>query len=57
MIGIHERLPDDDFIFMCNARMFIHGGGGFSNLIASMVPKLGGFVPRAHSLIDYDYFM
>jgi len=31
--------PDDDFVYMCNAKYFIKSGGGFSRLIGQMVEK------------------
>lgn len=39
--------PDDDFIFMCNAKNFIQSGGGYSNLIGKIVKK-------KHNKIYYD---
>ena len=31
--------PDEDFINMCNSKLFIKSGGGYSRLISSMVKK------------------
>lgn len=39
-INFKERLsgnPDEDFIYMSNAKIFIKSGGGYSNLISKMV--------------------
>ncbi len=36
--------PDEDFIFMCKAKIFIKSGGSFSRLISNMVKKNGGMV-------------
>ena len=35
--------PDDDFVFMSHARYFHTTGGGFSNLIANVVRRMGGY--------------
>ncbi len=36
--------PDEDFMFMINAPIFIQGGGGYSQLIADMVRRNNGTV-------------
>ena len=36
--------PDDDFIKMCNSKIFIKSGGGFSDLISKVVQKKGNKV-------------
>lgn len=35
----HNHVPDDDFIYMCNAHNFVKSAGGFSDLIAAVVQK------------------
>lgn len=39
---LEESDGDKDFYFMANAKKFISSTGGFSNLIAQMVRRLGG---------------
>jgi hypothetical protein len=36
--------PDDDFVYMCNAKFFIPSGGGYSNLVKNIVEKFGNTV-------------
>lgn len=31
--------PDEDFLYMCSAKIFVRGGGGFSKLIATIVKE------------------
>jgi len=40
--------PDEDFVFMSSAQNFVQGGGGYSELISSVVSANGGrvFKPR-----------
>eukprot|EP00984_Skeletonema_dohrnii_P009638 scaffold3693_cov117-Skeletonema_dohrnii-CCMP3373.AAC.1 len=40
--------PDDDFVYMCSARIFVQGGGGLSKLVSTVVTANGGrvFKPR-----------
>ena len=38
------RLPDHDFVYLCAAKAFVLGGGGFSELVANVVRKQGGTV-------------
>mmetsp|Transcript_18447 Transcript_18447/g.27993 ORF Transcript_18447/g.27993 Transcript_18447/m.27993 type:complete len:154 (+) Transcript_18447:135-596(+) len=40
--------PDDDFVYMCSARIFVQGGGGLSELVSAVVTANGGrlFKPR-----------
>ena len=38
------KLPDEDFAFMCGARLFIRGGGGLSELVSQVVLEKGGTV-------------
>lgn len=40
------RTPDEDFLYMCSAEVFVQGGGGYSALIASVVEARGGNVLR-----------
>ena len=49
---VHQRLgypPDDDLVFMASAAEFVPSGGGFSDLIASLVQHSGGRVVRPSS--------
>lgn len=39
-----NRPPDDDFIFMSNAKYFASTGGGFSELVSAVVKEFGGTV-------------
>lgn len=39
-----NHVPDDDFIYMCNAHYFVKGAGGFSDLIAAVVQARKGHV-------------
>eukprot|EP01083_Nonionella_stella_P153806 494640_1 len=39
-----NRNPDDDLVFMCNSKYFVRGGGGFSDIIAHIVKRKGGYV-------------
>ena len=34
---INELSADEDFIYMCNSKIFFKSGGGYSNLVAKMV--------------------
>ena len=43
--------PDDDFLIMCNAKMFCKAGGGFSRTIASYVNYKNGIVIDPKTLI------
>jgi len=36
--------PDKDFVYMCNSKIFIKSGGGFSRIIADIVKMNGGKV-------------
>jgi hypothetical protein len=40
----HNRLPDEDFVQMATAKMFVFGGGGFSFMAGWCVEKCGGKV-------------
>ena len=40
----HENNPDIDFIYMCNSKIFIKSGGGFSDIIGEMDKYRGGIV-------------
>ena len=35
--------PDEDFVFMSHASIFVYGGGGFSRLVGECVKRLGGW--------------
>ena len=48
-------LPDEDFIFMSNADIFVQGGGGYSELIAKMVKMNGGTVLYNRTFIKNQY--
>ena len=39
-----NKPPDDDFVFMSNAKYFVPSGGGFSELVARVVKEFGGLV-------------
>jgi len=43
-------LPDSDFTYLCSARVFVRGGGGYSTLVANVVKTRGGVViePSTH---------
>ena len=41
---IAGRNPDDDLIFMGQARHFVQGGGGYSAVVAGVVSEMGGEV-------------
>ena len=43
-LRINQGTPDEDFLFMSDAKIFIAGGGGYSNLIARTVEYRGGIV-------------
>ena len=46
---VHIRqpnLPDQDFVFLCSAKVFVQGGGGFSKLVASIIEARGGTVVK-----------
>jgi hypothetical protein len=43
-----DSLPDDDFLYMVQAKFFVPGGGGFSRLIARFSESLGGRIFRVH---------
>ena len=36
--------PDEDFLFMCNSKIFIKSGGGFSRIISQIVKQKGGII-------------
>ena len=36
--------PDADFVYMCSSAVFLQGGGGYSNLVASVVRERGRIV-------------
>jgi hypothetical protein len=38
------NLPDNDFIFLCSAQVFVRGGGGYSALVARVVETRGSVV-------------
>jgi len=40
----YNRLPDEDFVYMATAKMFVLGGGGFSYVASLCVEKEGGTV-------------
>lgn len=44
------RSPDEDFVFMSHARVFVEGGGGYSNMVHEMVLRLGGQVVRPREI-------
>lgn len=46
VIVFQPRTPDDDFQFACAAQTFIPGGGGYSDLIGTVVAANGGVVIR-----------
>jgi len=39
-----NNIPDEDFILLCSARVFVQGGGGYSALVADIVRARGGTV-------------
>ena len=43
--------PDIDFIYMCNSKIFIKSGGGFSNIIGKIVKYRGGIVYSIHDFM------
>lgn len=43
-LRINQCTPDEDLIFMSDAKIFIVGGGGYSNIIARIVKHRGGTV-------------
>ena len=48
------RTPDEDFTFLCGARVFVPAGGGYSALAASIVATRGGVVlePRRRANVS-----
>lgn len=56
---VHRRincgLPDEDFIFMANADIFVQGGGSYSKCIAKMVKMNGGTVLYNRTFIKNRY--
>jgi len=42
--------PDEDFIYMCNSKLFGQSGGGFSSLIANYVKSKGNKVIDLNSI-------
>lgn len=48
-------LPDEDFIFMSNADIFVQGGGNYSGWIAKMVKMNGGTVLYNRTFIKNQY--
>lgn len=59
IVQIHESSgrPDDDFVYMCSARNFVRGGGGYSKLVSAVVTYNGGrsFEPRKFSDVTFQY--
>lgn len=47
-----SALPDQDFLLMCSANIFVQGGGGYSALIAQVVEKRGGVVLKPKQPAD-----
>ena len=47
--------PENDFAFLCSARVFVQGGGGVSRLVASVVEARGGRVVKPSLTGYYDY--
>ena len=50
-VVLHDLgFPDSDFIYLCSARVFVRGGGGYSMLVAQVVKARGGIViePSTH---------
>jgi hypothetical protein len=47
------KSPDEDFITMCSARIFVSGGGGYSALVAKIVRARGGTVFRPTNKTEF----
>lgn len=43
-LRINQGTPDEDFLYMSGANIFVQGGGGYSQLIARFVKYNGGIV-------------
>ncbi|MAM81395.1 MAG: hypothetical protein CMP89_11645, partial [Gammaproteobacteria bacterium] len=52
---INCGLPDEDFIFMANADIFVQGGGSYSESIGKMVKMNGGTVLYNRTFIKNQY--
>ena len=44
-----NHLPDEDFLYMSNSKIFIYSGGGFSHIIGECVRRLGGVTPMDYT--------